>query len=212
MARARRGRPPHPDVLTPAEWQVTDLTRHGLSNRAISELRDTSQDATKYHVANAIGKLGLAGKADLRHWGGIPDGSALQRRNDVDQRVRLGAIGQVSLPVGDIEQAVAWYRDVLALTHLYTFGTLAFFDCDGVRLFLSAEPSSPRPPSATILYFRVPDIQSAHTALAERGVAFEGAPHRIHRHADGTEEWMAFFRDPDGNLLALMSQVAPPSA
>jgi hypothetical protein len=40
-----------------------------------------------------------------------------------------------------------------------------------------------------------------------RGVKFTHAPHRIHRHADGTEEWMAFFEDPDGRPLALMSQV-----
>lgn len=211
MAHRSRGRPPHPDVLTPAEWSVANLVRHGLSNRAIAELRGTSLDATKYHVANAAAKLGLAGRADLRHWDGIPRDSALRRRSEVDEQVRLGEIGQVSLPVADVERSVAWYRDVLGLPHLYTFGPLAFFDCAGTRLFLSAEPSSPGPPSASILYFQVPDIHAAHEALRDRGVAFEGAPHRIHRHADGTEEWMAFLRDPDGNLLALMSQTGGPS-
>lgn len=61
----------------------------------------------------------------------------------------------------------------------------------------------------SLLYLRVPDIEAAHGALVERGVTFEAAPHLIHRHADGTEEWMAFFRDPDENQLALMAQVVP---
>ena len=59
----------------------------------------------------------------------------------------------------------------------------------------------------SVLYFRVPDINAAYDELAERGVVFEGAPHMIFRHPDGTEEWMAFFPDPDGHLLAIMSQV-----
>ena len=59
----------------------------------------------------------------------------------------------------------------------------------------------------SILYFRVPDIQAAHQTLSGRGVEFLGAPHMIYRHPDGTEEWMAFFKDPDGRTLALMTQV-----
>ena len=121
--------------------------------------------------------------------------------------LQLGPIGQVARHVTDTAVAVAWYRDVLGLTHLFTAGDLAFFDCDGVRLFLSPAEGSGGEPS--ILYFRVPDIHGAVDGLAARGVAFEGAPHRIFTHPDGTEEWMAFFRDPDGHLLALMSQVPP---
>jgi methylmalonyl-CoA/ethylmalonyl-CoA epimerase len=54
---------------------------------------------------------------------------------------------------------------------------------------------------------RVDDIGAAFTELTARGVEFKGAPHLIHRHPDGTEEWMAFFKDPEGRFLALMSQV-----
>ena len=121
----------------------------------------------------------------------------------------LGALGQVSMPIGDVERSTAFYRDVLGLEHLYTYGDLAFFDCAGTRLFLTAAHEAPRPPSATSLYFRVADIASAHAELSSRGVVFEGAPHLIHTHDDGTEEWMAFFRDPDRNLLAVMSQIRP---
>jgi methylmalonyl-CoA/ethylmalonyl-CoA epimerase len=94
---------------------------------------------------------------------------------------------------------------VLGLRHLYTFGKLAFFDCGGTRLYLSAEGDAPGPES--VLYLRVEDIAAAHDELAARGVEFTGAPHMIHRHADGTEEWLAFFLDPEGRPLALMSQV-----
>jgi catechol 2,3-dioxygenase-like lactoylglutathione lyase family enzyme len=116
----------------------------------------------------------------------------------------LRAVGQVARSVSDIAAAEAWYRDVLRLPHLYTFGALAFFDCGGTRLMLSAEGGA-RPES--ILYLRVDDIAAAHEALGTRGVTFTHAPHLIHRHADGTEEWMAFFDDPDARPLALMSQV-----
>ena len=119
----------------------------------------------------------------------------------------LGRIGQVSRYASDTAASVAWYRDVLGLRHLFTAGDLAFFDCDGVRLFLSPNEGSGGAPS--ILYFTVPDIHAAAATLAERGVRFEGEPHLIFTHPDGTQEWMTFFADPDGNLLALMSQVPP---
>jgi predicted enzyme related to lactoylglutathione lyase len=99
---------------------------------------------------------------------------------------------------------VRWYGEVLGLPHLYTFGKLAFFDLGGMRLFLEEGSAGPQ----SVLYFRVDDIRSSHAALTARGVAFLGAPHMIHRHADGTEEWMAFFNDPDGRPLAIMSQVS----
>jgi catechol 2,3-dioxygenase-like lactoylglutathione lyase family enzyme len=118
----------------------------------------------------------------------------------------LGPIGQISRSVRNIEQSTDWYKNKLGLSHLYTFGKLSFFDCDGTRLFLeeSAEPSP-----ESVLYLRVPDIDAAHDELQTRGIAFIGAPHLIHRHDDGMEEWMAFFNDLEGRPLAIMSQVRP---
>jgi catechol 2,3-dioxygenase-like lactoylglutathione lyase family enzyme len=116
----------------------------------------------------------------------------------------LGAIGQVSLLCRSAAAAEAWYRDVLRLSHMWTFGPLVFFDCAGTRLFLREVPESDWRPSS-ILYFRVDDIEAAHRDLTARGAVFSEPPQLIHRHADGTEEWMAFFGDPDGNLLGLMS-------
>jgi catechol 2,3-dioxygenase-like lactoylglutathione lyase family enzyme len=204
-------------VLTPAEWRVVDAVRHGMSSRAIAARRGVSADAVKFHIANALVKLGLRNRAELRGWRGVPSDSALKtvvaagKEVVVESAVHLGAIGQVSRHVSDIESSVAWYRDVLGLPHLYTFGDLAFFDCAGTRLYLSVAEPGTQPGEPSVIYFRVPDIQQAYDALAARGVEFAGAPHMIHRHESGIEEWMAFFKDPDGHLLAIMAQVGAQS-
>ena len=119
--------------------------------------------------------------------------------------LQLGAIGQISRTVRDIKEAEQWYGQVLGLRHLFTFGKLAFFDLGGTRLYLTQEAASPQ--AESILYLRVPDIHKAHDELRSRGVEFTGAPHMIHKHPDGTQEWMAFFKDPEGRPLAIMSQV-----
>ncbi|MCM3696359.1 VOC family protein [Microbacterium oleivorans] len=121
----------------------------------------------------------------------------------------VGPLGQISRRVTDIETAVRWYRDVLGLPHLYTYGDLAFFDAGGIRLFLTATDEGAGPSGESVLYFRVDDIRDTHRALTTRGVAFTDEPHLIHRHEDGLEEWMVFFADPEGRPLALMSQVRP---
>jgi DNA-binding CsgD family transcriptional regulator/catechol 2,3-dioxygenase-like lactoylglutathione lyase family enzyme len=205
MPTKARGRPRHDDVLTPAEWRVVHGVRHGLSNAKIARLRGISLDAVKFHTENVIAKLNLANRDALRRWRGVPKHSVLNQVQIMTQ-VKLGPIGQISRTVKDIQRAEEWYGQVLGLPHLYTFGKLAFFDCGGTRLFLN-EQADAGPES--ILYLRVDDIQSAHTELQARGVEFTGAPHMIHKHSDGTEEWMAFFKDLESRPLAIMSQVAP---
>ncbi len=118
----------------------------------------------------------------------------------------MGPIGQVSRTVREIEASTRWYRDVLGLKFLYSFGDIAFFDCGGTRLFLSAAPE--KTDGQSILYFRVENIAEVCADLKTRGVVFINAPHMIHKHADGTEEWMAFFADEEGRPLALMEQVS----
>jgi DNA-binding CsgD family transcriptional regulator/catechol 2,3-dioxygenase-like lactoylglutathione lyase family enzyme len=212
MSQTRqRGRPPHPDILTPGEWRIVDSVRHGMTNRQIARRRGISLDAVKFHVANAMDKLSLRTRGELKYWRGAPRGSALERsKPDMIAELKLGPIGQISREVSDIARAVDWYRDVLGLPHLYTFGDLAFFDCGGTRLFLihhTAEGTGEGSGGDSILYFRVDDINSAYDQLMARGIAFIQAPHMIHKHENGTEEWMAFFNDPDGRPLAIMSQV-----
>ena len=209
-----RGRPRHPDVLTPGEWLVLDSVRHGLTRRQIAARRGISEDAVRYHTRNIARKLGVDGVAALRHWPGYPRGSPLAGPSASPQevvmgtgQVSLGGLGQVSLLIRDVGRAEAFYRDVLGLPHVFTFGDLTFFDCGGTRLFLRAVPEAEWQPGS-ILYFLVDDIRSAHAGLESGGVRFDGAPHMIYRDDDtGLEEWMAFFRDSEGNTLAVMSRV-----
>jgi catechol 2,3-dioxygenase-like lactoylglutathione lyase family enzyme len=121
--------------------------------------------------------------------------------------IALGGLGQVSLLVRDVTRAEHFFRDTLGLPHTFTFGDLAFFDCGGTRLFVRAVPDADWRPSS-VLYFLVDDIAAQFGALTAASVTAVGQPRVIHRdEAVGTEEWMAFFEDPDGNTLALMSRV-----
>jgi DNA-binding CsgD family transcriptional regulator/catechol 2,3-dioxygenase-like lactoylglutathione lyase family enzyme len=203
---SRRGRPPHTDQLTPAEWRVAEAVRHGMNNPEIAARRGISLDAVKFHVANILQKLNLDNRGALKHWTGVSRGSALYSKEvPMEEALKLGPLGQIARRVKNIAEARRWYGEVLGLTHLYSFGDLAFFDCGGTRLFLSQGEGE----GESILYFRVPDIRAAHTTLAAKGIEFLQAPHMIHRHEDGTEEWMAFFKDNDGRPLGIMSQAKP---
>src|SRR5262245_32780215 len=166
----KRGRPQHVDLLTPAEWRTVHAVQHGMTNAEIARRRGISVDAVKFHVANALAKLGLKDRRALRAWFRAPRGSALEQRGRTKMNeTPLRSVGQISRSVSDVAASGKWYRDVLRLPHLYTFGPLAFFDCGGTRLMLSAEGGA-KPES--ILYLRVDDIAAAHTALAARGVKF----------------------------------------
>jgi methylmalonyl-CoA/ethylmalonyl-CoA epimerase len=117
----------------------------------------------------------------------------------------LGAIGQIAINVHDLGRAVAFYRDRLGMRFLFEVPNMAFFDCGGVRLMLgvATEPVFDHP--ASIVYYRVDDIGDAHAVLEERGVVFTTAPHHVADLGD-RDLWLAFFEDPDANVLALMSE------
>jgi methylmalonyl-CoA/ethylmalonyl-CoA epimerase len=125
----------------------------------------------------------------------------------------VARIGQVAMTVADLPRAVAFYRDVLGMRFLFEAPpALAFFDCGGVRLMLSLPEQigvAAGQQFGSILYYAVDDIHEAAAALQARGVSFEQPAHVVARlaHAD---LWMAFLRDPDGHLLAIMSEVARP--
>jgi len=108
----------------------------------------------------------------------------------MNRPLQLGVIGQVSRTVSDIRRAEEWYGGVLGLRHLYSFGTLAFYDCGGTRLFLSQDENPPAHES--ILYLSVDDIRRAQAELAAR--------RRIHtRSAPGTQARRRY-RGMDGVL------------
>jgi catechol 2,3-dioxygenase-like lactoylglutathione lyase family enzyme len=123
-------------------------------------------------------------------------------------QIKLDSIGQIHISVSDMPRAVAYYRDVLGMTLLFEVPgqPMAFFDCGGIRLYLG-KPERDEFRSNPLIYYRVPSIAEAHESLASRGVAFRTAPHVVHA-TDSMELWMADFRDPDGNCLVLMSEVA----
>lgn len=116
------------------------------------------------------------------------------------------SLSQISRRVEDLDRARAFWRDTLGIPELYAFPGLAFFDLDGARLMLR---ETGKRDEADILYLATPDITAACADLTERGASMTGAPHMIHKHPDGAEEWMAFFKDDEGRDLALHSVVRP---
>ncbi|MDY6982508.1 MAG: LuxR C-terminal-related transcriptional regulator [Pseudomonadota bacterium] len=205
MPNTPRGRPPHADVLTPAEWRVLHAVQHGLANAEIARRMGISVNAIKYHLRNIRDKTGLTQRSALRQHFQLPMDTTRKEHHAMTTNKAFGTIGQVARTVSDIEASRNWYELVLELPHLYTFGKLSFFDCNGTRLMLAQEGEMN--PKESTLYFRVDDISDTHRRLVDKGVEFIAAPHRIHTHADGTEEWMGFFKDPEGRPLALMAQM-----
>jgi catechol 2,3-dioxygenase-like lactoylglutathione lyase family enzyme len=122
--------------------------------------------------------------------------------------IEISRLGQIAINVHDLERATAFYRDILGLPLLFTTGSLAFFDCGGVRLMLTHPEKPEFDHPGSILYFAVPDIVSAHRQMLSSGVRFEDEPHLIAKMPTH-DLWMTFFRDPEQNLLALMCEVPP---
>ena len=119
----------------------------------------------------------------------------------------LDQIGQIAVPVRDLDRAVSFYRDVLGMTFLFQAPPqLAFFDCGGVRLMLDVPEDAAFQGHSSVLYYKVPDMQQTHQELTGKGVVFLQDPHLIAKMPDH-DLWMAFFQDPEGNLLGLMCEV-----
>lgn len=119
---------------------------------------------------------------------------------------RIEKIGQVAVPVNDLDQAVQFYEEVLGLPLLFNTGTLAFFDCGGVRLLLSLPEKEEFAHSSSILYFQVSRIHEAYEEMKRKGVSFIDEPHVVAK-MEQTETWMTFFTDTQGNTHALISEI-----
>jgi methylmalonyl-CoA/ethylmalonyl-CoA epimerase len=121
--------------------------------------------------------------------------------------IGITRLGQIQMRAHDVDRAAAFYQDVLGLKLLFKAPpNLAFLDCGGVRLMIDKPEKPEFDHPGSVLYFAVPDIQGAHAKMKASDVKFEDEPHLIARLPDH-DLWMAFFRDSEDNLLALMSEV-----
>lgn len=120
-------------------------------------------------------------------------------------------VGQILVNAVDLDRAVAFYKDVLGLKHLFTAPPgLAFFDCGGVRLMLARPEGRDTDHAASIIYYKVSDIHAYHAQLTRKGVKPLAEPHRVARMPDH-DLWLADYKDSEGNIFAVMHEVRPPA-
>ena len=115
-------------------------------------------------------------------------------------------IGQIAVPIKNVENAIEFYKEVLGLTLLFNTENMAFFDCNGQRLLLSLPEKDEYANSSSVIYFQVEDIKKSVEKLVEKGVSFIDQPHIVAKMGN-TETWMTFFKDTEGNTHALMCEV-----
>jgi methylmalonyl-CoA/ethylmalonyl-CoA epimerase len=129
----------------------------------------------------------------------------MANRTEASSGVCLDGIAQIALTVADLARAKAFYGGTLGMAFLFDAGTMAFFQCGAVRLMLGLA-EQPVAPVGTILYYKVADLHVTRATLTAQGVEFLQPPHLVAKMPDH-DLWMAFLKDPDGNVLALMSEV-----
>ena len=117
---------------------------------------------------------------------------------------KLDGLGQVAVPVRDLNRAVGFYRDVLGLPFLFEVPGMALFDGDGVRILMGEQHEGVL--EASILYYRVDDIEAAFANLTDHGISVVDKPHFVAK-MDDHELWLAFLKDPDDHTFALMSEI-----
>lgn len=123
------------------------------------------------------------------------------------QTFGLDHIGQIAVNAKDLERAVRFYRDTLGMRFLFQAPPgMAFFDLSGIRLLVGVASAPEYDHPASVIYYRVEDIEGAHRTLTGRGVTFTQKPHFVAK-LERADLWLAFFNDSEGNVLALMSEV-----
>jgi methylmalonyl-CoA/ethylmalonyl-CoA epimerase len=126
--------------------------------------------------------------------------------SELQNEVRLQDVAQIAFTVQNLAEAKFFYQDVLELKFLFEAGTMAFFQCGSVRLMIG-EAEKPTLSEGTIVYYRVADLEATAHLLESRGISFVQQPHLVAR-MKSHDLWMAFLKDPAGNTLGLMSEVA----
>lgn len=116
----------------------------------------------------------------------------------------LKGVGQILVPVADVDRAADFYENVLGLPLSMRFPGIAFFDATGVRLYLAKVPQADFQGRATI-YFWVDDVSAALELMEARGATVRERPSIVYRD-DAYDLWMAFVSDLDGNQIGMMRE------
>lgn len=121
--------------------------------------------------------------------------------------MRIEGIGQIMVTAQNLDRAVGFYRDTLGLKFLFQAPPqMAFFECGGVRLLVGVPERKEFAHAASTIYYKVADIEAAAAELRGKGVVFLGGPSAIAKMPTHTL-WLAEFKDSEGNVVALMSEV-----
>lgn len=135
--------------------------------------------------------------------------SAVNFSGQLCMTASVSSIGPIAITVSDVPKALAFYRDVLGLTFLFSpNGNMAFLQAGEVRVMLSTPQGAGTVGSNSILYFKVQDIENAHADFVGRGATSERTPQLAAKMPDH-DLWIGFLRDPDGNLMGLMEEKRP---
>ncbi|NMR31660.1 VOC family protein [Crystallibacter degradans] len=119
----------------------------------------------------------------------------------------MARITQIAQHASDLDRARAFYGDLLRQEAAAVFDPpgLVFFVLDGVRLLL--ERGAP----SALIYLQVPDVHTEVARLKGAAVEIVAEPQMIFHHDDGelgpsgSDEWMAFIKDSEGNTVGLVS-------
>ncbi|AUD21348.1 hypothetical protein BC30090_p1081 (plasmid) [Bacillus cereus] len=115
-------------------------------------------------------------------------------------------VGQIGVPVKDLDKAITFYKEKLGLSLLFNTDNIAFFECNGLRLFLSLPEKEEFAQSSSVIYFQVEKIKETYEDLLSKEIVFIDEPHIVAKMGQ-TETWMTFFKDTEGNTHALMSEI-----
>ena len=115
-------------------------------------------------------------------------------------------VGQIGVPVKDLNRALDFYKEKLGLSLLFNTDSMAFFECNGLRLMLSLPEKEEFADSSSVIYFQVTNIKETYERLVDKDVIFIDEPHVVAKLGQ-TETWMVFFKDTEDNTHALMSEV-----
>ncbi|KOP79806.1 glyoxalase [Lysinibacillus sp. FJAT-14745] len=115
-------------------------------------------------------------------------------------------VGQIGIPVKELDRAIHFYKEKLGLSLLFNTDSMAFFDCNGLRLLLSLPEKDEFIYSSSIIYFQVENMSKTYEDLVNKNVTFIDEPHVVAKMGQ-TETWMVFFKDTEDNTHAFMSEV-----